>query len=252
MVGPCAKAPSAHVQSRRGSSVCMFFFLEWYIGVGEEEQVQLFYYFIKYEGNPEEDPILLWLSGGPGCSSISGLLYENDFEYNSLDQPVGTGFSYSTTHKLASKPSDSGEAKCIHEFLHKVEINDDTPESKPSLEELDALEVKLASLSSLGFIHSHVTKDSIGFQHLSNNGIHCHPRRLTGGASSKRVRHNSPTQLELVESYQLAVENLGTHLNPRLQILPRQFLSRALCCRENKGRLQRPKTLFIYFILCCL
>ncbi|KAL0817364.1 hypothetical protein Bca101_073808 [Brassica carinata] len=90
-----------------------------YIGVGEEEQVQLFYYFIKYEGNPEEDPILLWLSGGPGCSSISGLLYENDFEYNSLDQPVETGFSYSTTHKLASKPSDSGEAKCIHEFLHK-------------------------------------------------------------------------------------------------------------------------------------
>ncbi|KAH0881186.1 hypothetical protein HID58_068580 [Brassica napus] len=196
--------------------------MQLYIGVGEEEQVQLFYYFIKYEGNPEEDPILLWLSGGPGCSSISGLLYENDFEYNSLDQPVETGFSYSTTHKLASKPSDSGEAKCIHEFLHKVEINDDTPESKPSLEELDALEVKLASLSSLGFIHFHVTKGSIGFQHLSNNGIHCHPRRLTGGASSKRVRHNSPTQLELVESYQLAVENLGTHLNPRLQILPRQ------------------------------
>ncbi|CAN6894310.1 unnamed protein product [Brassica oleracea] len=147
---------------------------------------------------------------------------------------------------ILEKPSVSTE------FLHKVEINDDTPESKPSLEELDALEVKLASLSSLGFIHFHVTKGSIGFQHLSNNGIHCHPRRLTGGASSKRVRHNSPTQLELVESYQLAVENLGTHLNPRLQILPRQFRSRALCCRENKGRLQRPKTLFIYFILCCL
>lgn len=35
-------------------------------------------------------------------------------------------------------------------------------------------------------------------------------------------------QLELVESYQLAVENLGTHLNPRLQILPRRSTKKTL------------------------
>lgn len=50
--------------------------IERYIGVGEKEEVQFFYYFIESENEPEDDPLMLWLTGGPGCSALSGLLYE--------------------------------------------------------------------------------------------------------------------------------------------------------------------------------
>ncbi|WCJ35573.1 serine carboxypeptidase-like 7 [Euphorbia peplus] len=115
-----------------------------YIGLGEAEEVQLFYYFVKSEGNPKEDPVLLWITGGPGCSAVSGLLYEigplnfEVVEYNGsvpklvlnpyswtkvasiifIDSPVGTGFSYATT-EIASVTGDLIQVNQVDEFFRK-------------------------------------------------------------------------------------------------------------------------------------
>ncbi|KAH3686923.1 hypothetical protein WICPIJ_002084 [Wickerhamomyces pijperi] len=73
-----------------------------------------FYYFFESRNDPENDPVILWLNGGPGCSSMTGLFFElgpssigpelkpvyNPYSWNSnasvifLDQPVGVGYSY--------------------------------------------------------------------------------------------------------------------------------------------------------------
>ncbi|XP_019165294.1 PREDICTED: serine carboxypeptidase-like 13 [Ipomoea nil] len=114
-----------------------------YIGVGEFQQLQLFYYFIESEKSPESDPLLLWLNGGPGCSALSGILYEigpftinyanstgeipclelNQYAWTKvaniifLDQPVGTGFSYAKTPEPNYMSNDTLSAQLAYDFL---------------------------------------------------------------------------------------------------------------------------------------
>lgn len=78
-----------------------------------EEDKHLFYWFFPSRNDPKKDPVILWLNGGPGCSSATGMLYElgpsnlingtlvhNPYSWNNnasvifLDQPVGVGYSY--------------------------------------------------------------------------------------------------------------------------------------------------------------
>ena len=47
-----------------------------YVEVDEEQGVNLFYYFIKSEKTPAEDPLLYFIVGGPGCSALNTLALE--------------------------------------------------------------------------------------------------------------------------------------------------------------------------------
>ena len=37
----------------------------------------MFYWLFKSRGSPETDPLVIWLTGGPGCASEVALFYEN-------------------------------------------------------------------------------------------------------------------------------------------------------------------------------
>jgi serine carboxypeptidase-like clade I len=46
------------------------------VEVDEDNGVRLFYYSTLSEGSSADDPVMLWLSGGPGCTSFTGLVYQ--------------------------------------------------------------------------------------------------------------------------------------------------------------------------------
>ncbi|XP_031248001.1 serine carboxypeptidase-like 1 isoform X2 [Pistacia vera] len=114
-----------------------------YIGVDDLDNEQLFYYFIESERSPEDDPLMLWLIGGPGCSALSALVYEigplsfnykksrdfptfvlNPYSWTKvaniifLDAPVGSGFSYAKSWQ-GFNMTDTISAAQTYSFLRK-------------------------------------------------------------------------------------------------------------------------------------
>lgn len=96
-----------------------------------------FYYMASSRSNPATDPVVLWQTGGPGCSSMlaaftengpclvpetgpdAGKAVYNPYAWNSnatviwLDQPAGVGFSWGTENDK----DEAGAAKDAYDFL---------------------------------------------------------------------------------------------------------------------------------------
>ena len=53
-----------------------------YVTIDESHGKNLYYYFVQSEGDSSKDPIVLWLNGGPGCSSFDGFVYEHGNKSN--------------------------------------------------------------------------------------------------------------------------------------------------------------------------
>ncbi|XAR59136.1 Carboxypeptidase D [Bertholletia excelsa] len=112
-----------------------------YVTVNETNGRALFYWFYEASTLPDEKPLVLWLNGGPGCSSVGyGATQEigpfkvdksghklklNPYAWNTeanilfLESPVGVGFSYSNTSTDYNKLGDNFTALDAYEFLHK-------------------------------------------------------------------------------------------------------------------------------------
>ena len=89
-----------------------------YSGYLTADTSKLHYWLVESEEMPESSPVVLWLNGGPGCSSLDGFVYEmgpfeisddntlslREYRWNKnvnmlyIEAPVGVGFSYSTNN----------------------------------------------------------------------------------------------------------------------------------------------------------
>ncbi|KAL3618744.1 Serine carboxypeptidase-like 48 [Castilleja foliolosa] len=106
-----------------------------YYALQHSKDAKMFYFFFESR-TKQSDPVVIWLTGGPGCSSELALFYENgpyhitknlsltlnEFGWDKVsnliyvDQPIGTGFSYSSDDDDI-RHNEEGVSNDLYDFL---------------------------------------------------------------------------------------------------------------------------------------
>lgn len=82
-----------------------------YLPIPNSQGKELFYVMVQSQNNPATDPVVLWLNGGPGCSSMDGFLYENGpyiFNYEAGEKLRRNQYSWNTNATMVYIDSPAG------------------------------------------------------------------------------------------------------------------------------------------------
>ncbi|KAL2090907.1 hypothetical protein ACEWY4_013170 [Coilia grayii] len=193
-----------------------------YLNVADNKH--LHYWFVESQSNPAKSPVVLWLNGGPGCSSLDGLLTEhgpflieddgmslryNPYSWNKianvlyLESPAGVGFSYSDDANYATNDTEVS----MNNYLALKEFFRLFPEYKDS-------EVFLTG-ESYGGIYIPTLAERV----MEDDSINLQGIAVGNGMSSYELNDNSIVYFAYYHGL------LGTSLWESLQ---------AFCCEDGK------------------
>ena len=71
---------------------------------GGKKDIHIHYWLAKSEGNPDKDPVVFWMNGGPGGSSLIGGLTENGPFYLDDTSFADPSFTKTGVPKLHRRP----------------------------------------------------------------------------------------------------------------------------------------------------
>eukprot|EP00049_Salpingoeca_infusionum_P017049 m.351600 g.351600 ORF g.351600 m.351600 type:complete len:446 (-) comp16290_c0_seq1:184-1521(-) len=109
-----------------------------YFKISGSTDKNYFYWYFEAQNNADTAPVVLWMTGGPGCSSEVALFFENGpckvnkqgtgttpnpYSWNTnanllyIDQPAGVGFSYGSASDADHNEKEVAED--MYHFLHE-------------------------------------------------------------------------------------------------------------------------------------